>query len=847
MPYLEYLRIERYQPEYPQAISRNEMETSLPKISTPRLCELTVKGRVWRDLMRLDTSALTVFSTDTPDVVTILGVLQRSPKLEILNLRYPDSMYFADPRMTTMIQMTTSRIRSLQVELREDSEPSFLFDFLHLPSLTLLKVSGVYEFSWPEASEAIAQSLVNLLRRSQPPLVTLDNQRMNLSSVQLRDIMELCPSITTLCLGSCDFYFHGQLVSTISLPLLTVPVSTPPLLPNLSNLTFYDVGHIDFDELVMMLESRQNWRRPGETEQEQRFKSELTCYNLTEDQQKHLAGLSNERMTVTVNGLPIELCAECHSSFPASNDFVFDKILKHIRRKSPNGFCHTHELQIFEPLAKEAEDKLSSYDLALDQLRDTLERLERQRRDLWMLKEQLRGLIKPSIRRLPTEVSLHIFPLCKEPEWGPSQCDASLILSHVCAPWRSMIFSEPSLWTDIFVGFGLRDNDAAAQRILAFTQFCLDKSRARPLYVEFETPNRGDYRSLGYRNSDNKWVLYPKGLHRPCLEEVCRHSNRWKHATLRIHGCDSLDFADTMPCLEFLQIERADRRHDDDPETTRSFPKISITPRLRELTIKDRAESDLMRLDTSALTIFSTDTLDVNIILDALRRSPKLEILDLRPPRTTYSDISFFADPRTTMMTCNIHTLEVYGDNVPDALFDFLHLPSLTFLRLSGDYGFRLDSLSFVNLLRRSRPPLVTLDIRSMSFSSNELGDVMELCPSITTLCLGACCDYPIFERRVSTLSLPLLTVPVSTPPLLPNLSDLTFYDVMYMNIDMLVMMLESRQNWSRPGETEQEQHFVFELNGSNSWLRENENDEKRLVGLSNEKMTVTVSRSRGG
>ncbi|KAK7031138.1 hypothetical protein VNI00_013746 [Paramarasmius palmivorus] len=550
-----------------------------------------------------------------------------------------------------------------------------------------------------------------------------------------------------------------------------------------------------------------------------------------------------------VQELPIELCSQCHSSLPDPNDLVFDKIVKHIHKKPPNDFCHAHELPIFEPLLKEAEDELSSYDATLDRLQRTLERLQRQRSDLWRLKEQLRGLVKPSIRRLPTEVLLHIFSLCKEREWGRSisQCRASLILSHVCAPWRSMIFSEPSLWTDIVVDFRPHHNHAFAERTLAFTRFCLDKSRARPLYVDFQTPGVGAL-PLMCRNPDGQFVLCSEDLRHSCWEEVCKHIKRWKHATL---SCVSLDFAHIMPYLEYLQIKRPERRYlqtmtlshnETETETEMSLPKIS-TPRLRELSVKGRVDRDLMRLDTSTLTVFSTDTLDVDIILGVLQRSPKLEILDLRPPRvaTTFSDNSFFADPRTMTMTCGIRSLqlELKGDSDPSALFDLLHLPSLTLLKLSGDeYSSRQEgnARSFVDLLRRSQPPLVTLDIRSMSFSSsNQLRDAMELCPSITTLCLWA-------EQRVSSISLPLLTVPVSTPPLLPNLSDLAFYTKMYLDIDqfdMFMTMLESRRNWRQPSGTEQEQHFKFKLTCCSLW----EDHQERLVGLSNERMTVTINR----
>ncbi|KAK7031139.1 hypothetical protein VNI00_013747 [Paramarasmius palmivorus] len=409
----------------------------------------------------------------------------------------------------------------------------------------------------------------------------------------------------------------------------------------------------------------------------------------------------------------------------------------------PGAFCYTQEVPVLEPLLEEVEQRLYSYDSKLERLRDALGRLEKQREILWSLKERLRGLVRPFIQRLPPEILLNIFSLCEGQ--GPSQCHTSLALSHVCARWRSLIFSESSLWTDIVMNVGPHDNHDA---VLAFTRLCLEKSKRKSLYVDLDTSNNSGYK--GY----------------PYYREVFQSSTRWKHATLRLHPQDleDLELAASMPYLEVLQIQGDTQPYsdffdtDDDLDTNRIQTHSKIfTPRLRELSTMGKVDGSLfLQLDTSSLVLFSTEESDMDIILDVLGKSPKLEEVDLWSP--TYR-LGLFHDPGSRLITSNIRSLEMQCGCSSVHLFKRLHLPSLTYLKLFGDWEFNEsdsemdidNSSSVVELLRRSRPPLEMLQLQSLSFSSDELEMIMEACPSITRFHLTDCCKTRDPDRRVVT------------------------------------------------------------------------------------------------
>ncbi|KAK7031140.1 hypothetical protein VNI00_013748 [Paramarasmius palmivorus] len=533
---------------------------------------------------------------------------------------------------------------------------------------------------------------------------------------------------------------------------------------------------------------------------------------------------------LTLNSQPtIELCTECHFSFHPIPDPVFRKIVDSVHSKSPNDYCRAHEIPFLEPFLEEAENKLSSYNSTLHRLRCTLESLERQRDTLWTLKERLRGQIRPSIRQLPPEILLRIFSLCQDPAWCHSQYHVSLVLSQVCTHWRSIIFSEPSLWADISIGFGPRDDKSVARRNLAYTKFCLEKSRTRPFRLYFDIPDGDD---PGYHDSEDYWVPYPDGLHRRCLAEVVKHSARWKHAELYFQDSrDSVGFPEQMPYLEVLQIHIYSRGL----WSPEPGGQIS-TPRLRELkTIGRVDESLLYRLDTSALVQLSTEEREVDVILHIFKKSPKLDKVEL------WNLASFGLSSATmTPVTSHIRSLEIYCRSAAFHMFKFLHLPSLTSLRLLGDWlaADTENSSSFVDLLYRSQPPLVKLRLENLPLSSSEVEQMMKICPSITTLHLTGCTRTNDPDRRLVTDTLvQMLTVsPKPEETLLPDLIDLAFFaSDLDLDIDALVMMIRSRQNWGR---IKQLQHFdlhCYKHQLGNS-------DKEQLLGLSNEKMRVTIS-----
>ncbi|ESK85952.1 hypothetical protein Moror_9492 [Moniliophthora roreri MCA 2997] len=480
-------------------------------------------------------------------------------------------------------------------------------------------------------------------------------------------------------------------------------------------------------------------------------------------------------------------------------------IERHVKDKPANHVYSDHETPILKPLLQQVEDELNS-----------CEREGEEKSTLWALREQSHGMIKPSIRRLPTELLFLIFNMCKTRQFFKStlldddgeydtilpSCTTVLLISHVCSRWRAITFSSPTLWSNIQICFTRSHNQDDARRIHEFTEFCLGKSQLQPLYIHFDTP---DFFSEDDDDEEEQRVPFPSGLHHQALAKVLKHSHRWKDVTLNIQDGDIIDFPGSLPLVESLRIRWAEREDVGEYSHDEVDCRWICAPRLRRLELAGDEEHVVLRFHTRNLVRLSTSERRIDYVLNILKDCPALvdfcmsECLYLPAPA-----------PAPEHVTYHLRSLEMQYSTSTRTIFPFISLPSLTTFKICG-FGSETDGdhSALLQFLQRSRPPLLRLQINSISLTSEELASVLSLFPSISRLELRDCASSESDRRLVTnTLFLRLTRTCTGsantlapeagdggdTLPLLPNLDHLTL-DIIHGPVDgkLLVDMVQSR------------------------------------------------------
>ncbi|KAI3599107.1 hypothetical protein WG66_004063 [Moniliophthora roreri] len=480
---------------------------------------------------------------------------------------------------------------------------------------------------------------------------------------------------------------------------------------------------------------------------------------------------------------PIQLCREsCPFTIP--NLAAIPRIIQYVQQNPGNYICPDDERSMIETFIGEAEVELSACDTVLNSLRSVLAQLDRRRAALCVLKKRVEGISRSLIRTLPPELLLRIFLMCESPTAKPlghhaaqPSCHIILILSHVCARWRSLALSEPTLWTNIRVHFTACRERADAQRVLAFTEFCLEKSQTQPLCIDFNTLTLSPRPLLGVDDH--------------ALAEIVKHGSRWKHATLKLPH-RTIRFPSTMPLLESLTIIGDSTYTSRDIEV--SADPVS-TPRLRSLQDAVLHNRIFWRLDTRALVRLSTHEHRIHAILEILTRLPGLQELLLCSPIRHGRN-----DPIPPKVTSHLRVLEIQIiTGWCDIFFDSVTLPSLMCLRILKMWTHLIPfPQALVQFLRQSQPPVAELCIRNTRMSSQHLILIIDLLPSVFTFDF----DLDVLDEGVINETL-IQKLTISTNPnansvtLLPNLTNLILRpkpNFSAFDADQLCEMVRSRR-----------------------------------------------------
>ncbi|THU75679.1 hypothetical protein K435DRAFT_706647, partial [Dendrothele bispora CBS 962.96] len=207
--------------------------------------------------------------------------------------------------------------------------------------------------------------------------------------------------------------------------------------------------------------------------------------------------------------------------------------------------------------AQRCDDEIRRLETDIVSLRNQQQRIYRQI-------DQYRSLLAP-IRKLPPEVLGHIFHLICTENSATTEIDCPAVhLSHVCAGWRDLARTTPSLWSRISIN--LFDPEHDPFRLKSMLTTCLALSYPSPIFLDL-TMDEVDV---------DEFVL----------QSVMRHCDRWAEVCLNITAShfDKLSpIKGNLPLLHSLTINDLELFEDlDSPESLDCF---SLAPRLRAVAI----------------------------------------------------------------------------------------------------------------------------------------------------------------------------------------------------------------------------------------------------------------------
>ncbi|KAJ8073848.1 hypothetical protein AAF712_003297 [Marasmius tenuissimus] len=223
---------------------------------------------------------------------------------------------------------------------------------------------------------------------------------------------------------------------------------------------------------------------------------------------------------------------------------------------------------------RESEKELKSYEDEIRRLRSTIMALETKRNWLKSSVTRYHSLLSP-IRSLPPEILSMIFAFsCEANPLDVCHVPPAVTLSFVCAQWRTIVLSSPSLWSSISIDFEHWDMIPNLCVLENMTRLFLERSKKSPLtlVLRLSEPTSCEFRASSTLNalvdSADRWcditLLEPWniGPSSPIFQGLRGHLPILR--SLHLNGAGprddhlKFDFFDSCPALDSLQIQPGD-------------------------------------------------------------------------------------------------------------------------------------------------------------------------------------------------------------------------------------------------------------------------------------------------
>jgi len=387
---------------------------------------------------------------------------------------------------------------------------------------------------------------------------------------------------------------------------------------------------------------------------------------------------------------------------------------------------------------QEVETGLKHYDAEIIRLQSELASLMA---SAGVLRKRLmlaRGMFSP-VRRLPDEVLSRIFTYAHQGTFSFTESCKAPAFASVCARWRSVALSSPSVWAYLKVEVGSKHNYSHPRTNMAALETHLARSKSHPLSIIFMFVSTIDMPNPAVGVGSEEMA-----------DALIRHSSRWVYlAFLGVYSTfpdlpvfQQLEAITQFPLLETL----TSKVYIPDPLLAAILRQ---SPQLRDLAVVKSPllsnEAHLNRITNLQISVYRTanvfgvtqyfpDVLNLAYTLDH-RKALKNDIM---------STVPGFVIPPPPLVRAKKLLLRLYGDivqsgyNMLPYLMSSLSLPSLENLIItSGEadpFKGVLSTDPVTSFLLRSQCSVKILRIERISVSDIDMISLLRHLPALTEL-----------------------------------------------------------------------------------------------------------------
>ncbi|KAF7375417.1 F-box domain-containing protein [Mycena sanguinolenta] len=410
-----------------------------------------------------------------------------------------------------------------------------------------------------------------------------------------------------------------------------------------------------------------------------------------------------------------------------------------------------------------------------------------------------RSLLAP-IRRLPSEILIDVFQLCRlsEPEFSSSDRarggmahlaqEPLLRVSQVCIVWHTIVMGTPRLWDTVCLhASAFWGTPQQNETTMGLLRLAFERSGTLPLNVEFDS----------FEGHARRYV--------PALELIASHSARWKSVKI-VRGSSGFGYRylagvkANLPLLRTLELNLGGA-------ALEMLDFLRFVPNVKNLTVHGSIEFCTARLPLEELVTYECTRLQAKAIAWAVASMSRLShpcavrfeaFLD-HWDKDSYSRAGGLQLPQTSSNMSSL-SLEVTGLGREviarclqtfEEIFAALTLPSLRELSFKADSNMLSlpwpHSQFMVFSIRSSfHSHLHSLNLLKVAITESQLVDCLATLPALQYLSIADRADF--HKTLVTTTLLTALTrTPKDSACLVPRLwvlectSYLRFDDSVYL------------------------------------------------------------------
>ncbi|THU94125.1 hypothetical protein K435DRAFT_967008 [Dendrothele bispora CBS 962.96] len=455
----------------------------------------------------------------------------------------------------------------------------------------------------------------------------------------------------------------------------------------------------------------------------------------------------------------ILLCDRCHAVIPKYTGPVCDDFLVKHR---VSGDLTDSEILTISRTVEESDLEIQRYDTEIHRLRQTLSRLEQERRAAIRSRNARQALLSP-IRKLPIELLDEIFSWCSHaPDedvtetYGVDRRKADrtcfmsvgiLNIASTCTLWRAVSMSRPSLWSDLTIRLDSLYDTVSGYTLVEVLESWLRYSEKSLLTLRLHIygPLPGIDANLPLDSN------FHSGTER-VLHVLLLESCRWESAIISMDASSVLymceNYQDTAPVFPKLQ-KLALSLDPNDSEMTSGWPQhwrgFFVPAPLHQLALPSgnfRPEDFFSPSAATSLGSLTSLTFDIfyRESIPLLGHFPVLEHLRILRYKGGFGNAVIARMERLSHLDICIgvpdHEPPLFKPNI----FAFLDAPRLVSLDISKHSYEYIDALTtlqwsrtaFKKMLDQSAFSLQSLSINEIAISNNQILEVLYAMPKLS-------------------------------------------------------------------------------------------------------------------